>query len=70
MMPQSPLVPGATAGVDPATRMAVQQGLQGRGLPTPYGQIAQRAAMGAVFGPGGPSLPRPGGQGVIGAPGA
>jgi hypothetical protein len=70
MMPQGPLIPGATAGVDPANRMAVQQGLQGRGLPTAYGQIANRAMSSALFGPGGPAMPKPGGQGVAGAPGA
>jgi hypothetical protein len=70
MLPPGGLIPGATAGVDPANRMAVQQGLQGRGLPTAYGQIANRAMAGALFGPGGPSLPKPGGQGVAGAPGA
>jgi hypothetical protein len=70
MMPPSNLIASPTAGVDPAQRMAVQQGLAGRGLPTAYGQIANRAMAGALFGPGGPSLPKPGGQGVAGAPGA
>jgi hypothetical protein len=74
--PAPPMAPpGAGMGiprgaVDPATQMAVQRGLQGGGLPTAYGGIANQAMKSALFGPGGPALPRPGGQGVAGAPGA
>jgi hypothetical protein len=70
MMPPSPMIASPTAGVDPAQRMAVQQGLQSGRLPTAYGGIANQAMKSVLFGPGGPSLPRPGGQGVAGAPGA
>jgi hypothetical protein len=57
MMPQSPLV--SPPQPDLASRMAIQQGLQGRGPPTPYGTIANRAMTSALFGPGGPSLRPP-----------
>lgn len=70
MPPQAPMPQVPAGSTDPASRMAVQQALQGRGLPTAYGQIANRAMASALFGPGGPSLPKPGGQGVAGGPGA
>jgi hypothetical protein len=67
LFPQSPMI--APPG-NPAAAMGVQQGLQGRGMPTAYGQIANAAMSKALFGPGGPSMPKPAGQGVAGAPGA
>jgi hypothetical protein len=70
MLPQSPLIQPPRGTVDPPTQMAIQRGLQGGGLPTAYGGIANRAMSSALFGPGGTPLPRPGGQGVAGAPGA
>jgi hypothetical protein len=48
--------PGAP---DPATQMAVRQALAGRGMPTAYGQIANRAALAPLMGQGGPRLPPP-----------
>jgi hypothetical protein len=53
---------GPPGGADPATAMAVKGALMGRGLPSAYGQIANRALAGLVAGPGGPALPGPGGQ--------
>jgi hypothetical protein len=65
MMPPSPgVTPAPPSGPDPATRMAVQRGLQGGGLPTAYGGIANRAMSSALFGPGG--TPMPGGPGTPG----
>jgi hypothetical protein len=46
---------------DPATAMGVRQSLQSGALPTAYGQLAQRAALSPLMGPGGPSIPKPGG---------
>jgi hypothetical protein len=70
MMPPSNLIAPPRGSVDPATQMAVQRGLQGGGLPTAYGGIANAAMRSALFGAPGPALPKPGGQGVAGAPGA
>jgi hypothetical protein len=58
-MPTGGAAPSMSPAVppDPATAMAVKQGLMGRGLPSAYGQIANRALAGAVAGPGGPQLP-------------
>jgi hypothetical protein len=39
--------------------MAVRQALAGRGMPTAYGQIANRAALAPLMGQGGPRLPPP-----------
>jgi hypothetical protein len=50
------------APTDPATALAVQGALRGRGLPGAYGQLTNRAIAGLVAGPGGPALPGPGGQ--------
>jgi hypothetical protein len=67
MPPQRP--PGAPPMPDPATAMAAQRGLAGGGLPSAYGQIANRAVMSTLFGMGGPRMPPPGaGQGA-GPPG-
>jgi hypothetical protein len=68
MMPRPPMVPPAaprppappSAGADPATAMAVRSALAGRGMPTAYGQLAAKAALSPLLGPGGPPLP--GGQ--------
>ena len=59
--PMASAAPGGGGGGDMAGRMAAMQGLQGRGMPTAYGQIANRAALSSLFGPGGPRLPPPGG---------
>jgi hypothetical protein len=40
--------------------MAVRSALAGRGMPTAYGQLAAKAALSPLLGPGGPPLP--GGQ--------
>ena len=67
-----PMAPPGTGGPppggpppNPAQAMAVQQALQGRGLPTAYGQIAQHAMNQALFGPGGGQLPPPGASGGL-----
>jgi hypothetical protein len=62
LMPPSPQI--APPQGNPAAAMGVQQGLQGRGLPTAYGQIANRAMASTLFGPGGPPLPPPQGAGA------
>jgi hypothetical protein len=67
MLPQSNLIQPPRGTVDPATQMAIQRGLQGGGLPTAYGGIANAAMKSALFGPGGGTLPKPPGQGAIGA---
>ena len=56
-------------GPDPATQFAARQALQGRGMPSAYGQLANRAALAPLFGPGGPRLPPAGGN-VPAAPNA
>jgi hypothetical protein len=63
MMPPRPMAPPAPpgGGADPATQMAVRQALAGRGMPSAYGQLANRAALSPLMGPGGPPLPPPGG---------
>jgi hypothetical protein len=45
--------------VDPASTMAVRGALMGRGIPSAYGTIANRAMASALAGPGGPQLPAP-----------
>ena len=50
---------------DPATAFAVRNALASGRMPGAYGQIAQRAALSPLLGPGGPPLPQGGG---IGAP--
>ena len=66
MMPPRPMAPAGSpqGGADPATQMAVRNALAGRGMPSAYGQIANRAALSAIAGPGGPTLPAP--QGMSG----
>ena len=69
--PQAPMMPPRVTppmappvgSMDPATSAAVRSALTGRGLPTAYGQLADRAMGGLVAGPGGPPMPgpRPGG---------
>jgi hypothetical protein len=64
MLPQGAPSPRMAPAMpaDPATNMAVKNALIGRGLPSAYGQIANRSLAGLVAGPGGPALPGPGGQ--------
>ena len=62
--PQQPMMPPVRPAMpapmpDPATAMAVQRGLAGQGLPTAYGQIANRAMASQLMGMGGPRLPMP-----------
>jgi hypothetical protein len=48
--------------MDPATQAAIKSALiGGRGPPSAYGMLTQRAAMSPLMGPGGPPLPMPGG---------
>ncbi len=65
MGPRPPMMPPRPAGPpggapDPATAMAVRQALAGKGMPTAYGQLAQRAMASPLMGAGGPPLPPPG----------
>lgn len=61
MAPRPPMAPPPAA--DPATAMAVRNALAtGRGPPSAYGMLAQRASLSPLLGPGGPPLPPPGGQ--------
>jgi hypothetical protein len=60
--PQAPMAP-PVGSTPPDTAQAVRRALAGQGLPTAYGQIADRAVAGQVAGMGGPSLPNPGGLG-------
>ena len=62
-----PLPPSTPAAPppDPATAFAVRNALASGRMPSAYGQIAQRAALSPLLGPGGPPLPQGGG---IGAP--
>jgi hypothetical protein len=63
MMPPRPMAPppGPPPGADPMTRAAIGNALATGRMPTAYGQIAQRAALSPLLGPGGPPLPGPGG---------
>jgi len=61
MMPPRPPAPAQQPPISPVAAQAIQQGLQGRGLPTAYGQLAARASGLPLFGPGGPPLPQPAG---------
>lgn len=58
--PTNPLTP-PTGSMDPASAMAVRRGLQGQGLPTAYGAIANRSLAGLVAGMGGPTIGGPAG---------
>jgi hypothetical protein len=59
MPPQAPR-PQGPAPMDPATQAAIKSALiGGRGPPSAYGMLTQRAAMSPLMGPGGPSLPGP-----------
>ncbi len=66
MAPQMAPRPQAPPGgpTDPATAMAAKNALIGRGLPSAYGQLAQRAALSPLMGPGGPQLPSSAQSGV------
>jgi hypothetical protein len=57
--PAPPMAGPARPSADPATAMAVRSALAGGAMPTAYGQLAQRAALSPLHGPGGPPLPRP-----------
>jgi hypothetical protein len=62
MMPPQPQPRPPGGGMDPATAAAVKSALiGGRGPPSAYGMLTQRAAMSPLMGPGGPPLPMPGG---------
>ena len=63
-----PLPPSTPAAPppDPATAFAVRNALASGRMPSAYGQIAQRAALSPLLGPGGPPLP--GGAPPGGAP--
>ena len=54
-----PLPPSTPAAPppDPATAFAVRNALASGRMPSAYGQIAQRAALSPLLGPGGPPLP-------------
>ena len=60
MRPQAPMAP-PVGSAPPDAMQAVRRALAGQGLPTAYGQIADRAVAGNVAGMGGPQLPKPGG---------
>src|SRR5262252_3565340 len=62
MVPSAPTPPAPAPAPSPATQMAARQALTGGGPPSAYGQIANRAMASALFGPGGPRIPAPGGQ--------
>jgi hypothetical protein len=62
--PQQPMMPrmappqgAGGGGMDPATTMAVRGALMGKGIPSAYGQLTNRAIGGAIAGPGGPPMP-------------
>ena len=58
MMPRMAPPQGAGGGgMDPATTMAVRGALMGKGIPSAYGQLTNRAIGGAIAGPGGPPMP-------------
>jgi hypothetical protein len=61
MPPPRPMAPPPVPQ-DPMTRAAIGNALATGRMPTAYGQIAQRAALSPLLGPGGPALPGPGGQ--------
>ncbi len=63
-MSMPPRPQGPPQAPNPATAQAVRQALTGGGMPSSYGQLAQRAAGGLVAGPGGPQLPGPQGGGA------
>lgn len=58
MGPVNPLQP-PRGSTDPANAMAVGRALMGQGMPTAYGQLANRALAGNIAGMGGPQIPRP-----------
>ena len=65
--PQAPMVPPRVTppmappvgSMNPAVAAQVREALTGRGMPTAYGQLANRAIGGLVAGPGGPPVPGP-----------
>jgi hypothetical protein len=58
--PMPPPGPPTGGGPDPATQAAMRAALATGRMPTAYGQLAQKAAMSPLLGPGGPPLPQPG----------
>jgi hypothetical protein len=69
--PMAPPMPPRPAGppggsVDPATAAAVRGALVGKGMPSAYGQLANRAMLSPLFGAGGPPMPPPGGANAAG----
>jgi hypothetical protein len=58
MPPQAPR-PAGPAPMDPATAMAVRGALMGKGMPSAYGQLTNKAMLSPLMGPGGPPLPGP-----------
>ncbi len=62
MAPPQAMPPRPPQQVDPATQAAVRGAIRGLPMPGSYGQLAARAALSPLFGPGGPNLPQPGGQ--------
>jgi hypothetical protein len=64
MMPQPqqrPLAP-PSGPIDPQAAANIRQSLATGRLPTAYGQLTERASRFPLMGPGGPSLPQPGGN--------
>ena len=61
--PTNPMTP-PQGSMDPASAMAVRQGLQSGQMPTAYGRIANRAMTGLTAGAGGPPMPGPTPQGA------
>ena len=57
MAPPQAMPPRPPQQVDPATQAAVRGAIRGLPMPGAYGQLAQRAALSPLFGPGGPPLP-------------
>lgn len=55
--PMPPPGPPTGGGPDPATQAAMRNALATGRMPTAYGQLAQKAAMSPLLGPGGPPLP-------------
>ena len=60
--PMPPPGPPTGGGPDPATQAAMRAALATGRMPTAYGQLAQRASMSPLLGPGGPPLPPPAGS--------
>lgn len=57
--PNRPMQPSPTPMPNPAVQQAMRAAMAGRGPPSAYGQIAQRAMASPLNAPGGPPLPGP-----------